>query len=223
MTVELTPLSRSNLLEHLGITAGDPHGGVAIHAAILATSSQPGHASAAHITTLDQLVTLTNGHTTDINFLKSANISAQEIRQEYNHTVKQSLSTTWQDIDGGSFDFTPVGSTGETKITFILHSHAASDSASVPGRFSTRLNIDGTVQDNSQVFNRVESGAVNYDEDFTRIHTVPTWGTTEKTIAFQATEFTGYPTKIGETYGYDQTAISAQKTQTNLIIIEWLV
>lgn len=223
MTVEFTPLSRSNLLAHLGITAGDPHGGVAIHNAILATNSQPGHASAAHITTLEDLVTIANGHTTDINFLKAANISAQEVRQEHNHTVKQSLSTTWQDITGSTYDFTPVGATGETKITFILHSHAASDSASAPAHFSTRLNIDGSVQANSKVYNRVESGSVTSDEDFTRIHTVPTWGVTEKTIAFQATEFTGFPTKIGETYGYDQTSPSSQLTQTNLIIIEWLI
>lgn len=217
---DLTLQERVNLLAHAAITAGDPHGGVAIHNAILATSSQQGHSSAAHITALEAATAGVAANAAAIVLLNG--LGVQSVRQEHNHTINQSLSTTWQDITGGTYDFTPIGATGETKITFILHSHAASNSTSVPARFSTRLNIDGAVQTNSKVYNRFESGAVTSDEDFTRIHTVPTWGATQKTIAFQATEFTGFPTKIGETYSYDQTIPSAQLTQTNLIIIEWL-
>ena len=215
---DITLPERASLLTHAAITAGDPHGGVAIHNAIIATSSIQGHASPAQITDLEAAKAGVAANAAAI-----AGIQVQGVRQEHNHTINQSLSTTWQDITGGTYDFTPIGATGETKITVILYSHAASNSSSAPARFSTRLEIDGAIQANSKVYNRFESGAVTSDEDFTRIYTVPTWGATEKTIAFRAAEMSGFPTKIGETYGYDQTTSSAQKTQTNLIIVEWLV
>jgi hypothetical protein len=117
---------------------------------------------------------------------------------EYDPSAAQALTTTYADVDGSDYSFTPVSasSTIVYKYSFQHSVVAAND-----GYTYFRLLVDGTAETESEAVMSMETTNVFAQAFETYCYTIQSWGMSAKTIKMQGKEnAAGVDVKLHETY-----------------------
>tara|TARA_R110000787_G_scaffold19519_2_gene58457 strand:+ start:88 stop:546 length:459 start_codon:yes stop_codon:yes gene_type:complete len=105
----------------------------------------------------------------------------QQVLEPYNPSAAQTLTTTYTDIDGSDYSFTPVSASSEIHYEYSLM-------ASTPdavGIWNMKLMVDGVEETESK-----GGQSFDYQDTYDYQYAVPSWGTSAKTIKLQARDYT---------------------------------
>lgn len=112
----------------------------------------------------------------------------QAVVREYNPSAKQALTTSYADVNGSDYSFTPVSAT--STIVYTYKFQIAQDNADTIFSVSTKLQVDGVDETESATVHAggdLGGGLAGYDfVDYT--YAIQSWGTTAKTIKMRAKE-----------------------------------
>lgn len=120
----------------------------------------------------------------------------QVVIQQYNPSAVQDATTTFVDLSGSSYSFTPknASSTIVYEYNFLL------TWVSGVGLAHFKLLCDGSEQTESNLTVRTHTGGsvvVHY------FYSVASWGTSAKTLKMQVREWSSHEVKLFGTYEYD--------------------
>lgn len=144
----------------------------------------------------------------------------QHVVQTYNPSAAQAMTTSYADISGSSYSFTPVSAS--STIVYKYHFHLATDTATQSNIFHAKLIVDASEETESTTTLRAaENVAGGYGgSEMSYVHSLSSWGTSAKTIKLQGREYNNsLDVKLFETVVVDG-AISALLKRATLEIVE---
>lgn len=143
----------------------------------------------------------------------------QHIIRTYDPSAKQDMSTTYADVNGSDYSFTPLSAT--STILYRYHFHMAPRVATQTNVLHVMLLVDGVEQTESKTSMRAaENVAGGYGEhEGTYVHSLDSWGSSAKTIKMQGREYgASLGVKLFETTLSDGAVIAVLKRATLEII-----
>lgn len=139
----------------------------------------------------------------------SAGDILQSVVQEYDPSAAQSLTTTYADINGSDYSFTPVSASSE--IVYEYNFQLACDTGTTSNIAHGKLLVDGVDETESKLTWRMGGNTNGAFPDGHIVYRklIASWGTSAKTVKMQARESgSGDVFKVHETFYSDGAATS---------------
>lgn len=121
----------------------------------------------------------------------------QTVVQQYNPSAAQAMTTTFADVDGSSYTFTPVSASSTIVYTYKFQIGPVAHA----WHLHAHLMVDGVVESESETgYACGDKGVLagHIYADYT--YAIQSWGTTAKQMKLQGMEYSGvYACKLHET------------------------
>lgn len=130
---------------------------------------------------------------------------------EYDPSAAQTLTTTFADVNGSDYSFTPVS--GSSVLLYRL-SFQHSVTAANDGNTNFQLLVDGSVETESICAMSMETTNIFSQQFENYRYTIQSWGTSAKTVKMQAKEnAAGVDVKLHATYAGELVRATLQITE----------